>query len=223
MFGSLAGTTLYRSGSSGEAVMQIQSALNAVMGNKLTIDGKYGPATEAAVRAYQAYVHLPVDGIVGPVTWGALVEDHSREDQRAVQALVLQQQTKVPPPTSGIGVSTMPSYIAPKSVNLIDTIPSPFLSLNQILMANMPKEPTYKAVQQYDTAIGPMPTPAYTPTVQYASAIGPSLSTSSLPNRGMAVLPTSTIAQGPSSTMQWFGIPWYVWAGVAAFLFMRNQ
>ena len=36
------------------------------------IDGKFGPRTETAVKAFQRDKGLQVDGIVGPITWGAI-------------------------------------------------------------------------------------------------------------------------------------------------------
>jgi peptidoglycan hydrolase-like protein with peptidoglycan-binding domain len=39
----------------------------------VTIDGDFGPETEAAVKSFQSAHKLTVDGIVGPNTWGALV------------------------------------------------------------------------------------------------------------------------------------------------------
>lgn len=37
------------------------------------LDGKFGPSTEQAVRQFQGQQGLAVDGIVGPVTWAALL------------------------------------------------------------------------------------------------------------------------------------------------------
>lgn len=62
---------LIKKGSKGEAVKKLQQILNA-KGYKLSVDGDFGPATEAAVRAYQKANHLEADGEVGPLTWGAL-------------------------------------------------------------------------------------------------------------------------------------------------------
>ena len=39
----------------------------------LQIDGIFGPKTDAAVRGFQDALNIAVDGIVGPVTWRALV------------------------------------------------------------------------------------------------------------------------------------------------------
>lgn len=57
--------TLRRPGES-ELVKEVQTKLG------LEPDGKYGPKTEAAVRAFQKLRELVPDGIVGPKTWAAL-------------------------------------------------------------------------------------------------------------------------------------------------------
>lgn len=41
-------------------------------GAALTVDGKFGPATTQAVKAFQKGQGLTVDGIVGAKTWAAL-------------------------------------------------------------------------------------------------------------------------------------------------------
>lgn len=42
-------------------------------GQQVTVDGGYGPATVAAVKAIQQAAHLTVDGVCGPTTYPALV------------------------------------------------------------------------------------------------------------------------------------------------------
>lgn len=67
-------TTLLRRGSRGEEVRMLQEALNALGFNCGAVDGIFGPKTEAAVKAFQRQYGLTVDGIVGPQTWGKIIE-----------------------------------------------------------------------------------------------------------------------------------------------------
>ncbi|GIF01262.1 hypothetical protein Ari01nite_87260 [Paractinoplanes rishiriensis] len=70
-------------GSRGEAVRAVQEELKirAEVGNPdldVVVDGVFGPKTDAAVRTFQegvsrAVPSFPVDGIVGPLTWQALI------------------------------------------------------------------------------------------------------------------------------------------------------
>ena len=65
-------------GSQGEAVRGVQSQFQArnLSGDPskgLQVDGIFGPKTDAAVRGFQQAAGLGVDGIVGSVTWNALV------------------------------------------------------------------------------------------------------------------------------------------------------
>ena len=59
-------------GSSGSDVEKLQTYLNQVGNYGLSVDGKYGPKTQAAVKAYQKSNNLTVDGIAGNQTWGSL-------------------------------------------------------------------------------------------------------------------------------------------------------
>jgi peptidoglycan hydrolase-like protein with peptidoglycan-binding domain len=63
---------LVRRGDQEHPVRTLQDLLRA-RGHAVTVDGVFGPATEAAVRAFQQERHLAVDGVVGPLTWAALV------------------------------------------------------------------------------------------------------------------------------------------------------
>jgi peptidoglycan hydrolase-like protein with peptidoglycan-binding domain len=65
-------------GSSGDAVRGAQEEfqfrnLSGEPGKGLQIDGVFGPLTEAAVKGFQEAVGTAADGIVGPITWRALV------------------------------------------------------------------------------------------------------------------------------------------------------
>jgi peptidoglycan hydrolase-like protein with peptidoglycan-binding domain len=70
-------------GSSGPAVRAVQDQANfrnGRNGHSLNVDGSYGPQTAAWVRAFQHAVAqeipgFPVDGIVGALTWQALVTE----------------------------------------------------------------------------------------------------------------------------------------------------
>ena len=57
---------MLRLGSTGPDVVRVQSALGQ------SPDGVFGPATDAAVRTFQARNGLVVDGLVRPRTWGTL-------------------------------------------------------------------------------------------------------------------------------------------------------
>lgn len=59
-------------GSTGDAVRQLQSALNK-KGYALDVDGIFGTKTRAAVRDYQKKNNLLLDGIAGQETWGHLM------------------------------------------------------------------------------------------------------------------------------------------------------
>jgi peptidoglycan hydrolase-like protein with peptidoglycan-binding domain len=72
-----------RRGSQGDAVRGVQDEfqfrnLSGDPSKGLQVDGIFGPKTDAAVRAFQQAIaadvpSMTVDGIVGPMTWQALV------------------------------------------------------------------------------------------------------------------------------------------------------
>ena len=71
----ISGLPELRRGDKGEVVRAAQILLN---GRKCSVgaygaDGDFGPATEAAVLAYQRRNGLDYDGIIGPATWAALL------------------------------------------------------------------------------------------------------------------------------------------------------
>jgi len=65
---------LLRVGSTGEAVRDLQQRLHAAGHPNTDALGRFGPDTEAAVRAFQEGRGLRIDGLCGAETWAALVE-----------------------------------------------------------------------------------------------------------------------------------------------------
>src|ERR671923_3069739 len=86
--GTISPWPLTRKGDQQHPVKTLQYLLRA-RGHNLTVDGIFGPRTDAAVRAFQQSRGLAVDGIVGPNTWSALIVQVKQGSQgdavRAVQ------------------------------------------------------------------------------------------------------------------------------------------
>jgi N-acetylmuramoyl-L-alanine amidase len=77
---------IFLAGDEGPEVLDIQHRLVA-LGWAITpaeLNGRYGPSTEEAVRAFQHRRSLPADGRVGPDTWGQLVEAGFRYGDRTL-------------------------------------------------------------------------------------------------------------------------------------------
>jgi N-acetylmuramoyl-L-alanine amidase len=77
---------IFRLGDEGAEVRGVQQRLIAV---GETIDaseltGRFGPSTDIAVRSFQSRRSLRVDGLVGPDTWGQLVESSYRLGDRTL-------------------------------------------------------------------------------------------------------------------------------------------
>jgi hypothetical protein len=65
--------SVLQQGSSGDEVKSLQSLLNGKCGATLAIDGDFGPATDQAIRSFQAFFKMIVDGIAGQDTWTGLL------------------------------------------------------------------------------------------------------------------------------------------------------
>jgi len=69
--GAVSARPVLSQGASGPAVVELQKLLTRA-GQAVSADGRFGPATYAAVVAFQRSRGLIVDGVVGPRTWAAL-------------------------------------------------------------------------------------------------------------------------------------------------------
>jgi len=79
MAGTLLPWPTVRQGDKDHPVVTLQYLLRA-RGKTVTVDGIFGPQTEAAVRDWQRQKGLAVDGIVGPDTWRALIIEVRKGD-----------------------------------------------------------------------------------------------------------------------------------------------
>jgi Putative peptidoglycan binding domain/CHAP domain len=90
----------------GPDVLQVQRRLARLGFEPGPLDGEYGPATERAVRAFQAAAGIDADGVVGPQTRAALAAAKprpavdSRIGQRALAEAIRWLGTKESPPGS---------------------------------------------------------------------------------------------------------------------------
>ena len=79
---------LYKRGSRGEMVKQIQKAL-AGAGFGVICDGYYGQITEEAVKAFQSKNFLKPDGIVGPATLAKLIPCRFKKSKRTITEIII--------------------------------------------------------------------------------------------------------------------------------------
>lgn len=93
------GPPTLRRGSSGPAVVDLQRRL------LITADGKFGPATETAVKAFQRSRGLTADGIVGRQTWAALSASPPQSPP-----VVVKQTAAAPVPLAQVPVATVVVY-----------------------------------------------------------------------------------------------------------------
>jgi hypothetical protein len=70
--GTLPTDVTLRPGDSGDSVQALQQALTQLGYEPGTVDGSYGPATQAAVLAFQQAAEITADGVAGPETLAAL-------------------------------------------------------------------------------------------------------------------------------------------------------
>lgn len=87
-------TRILKRGVRGEDVRELQRSLAERGFEPGTVDGEFGPDTEAAVRRFQTIAALTVDGEVGPLTWKALGGPIA-ETLNATQQTDLQKRQKL--------------------------------------------------------------------------------------------------------------------------------
>lgn len=80
---ALAANPTLRKGSTGSDVGRLQTMLNTVMDEDISVDNIFGNATYSLVKRYQRSQGLNVDGIVGNKTWACLTEDYAAATEKS--------------------------------------------------------------------------------------------------------------------------------------------
>jgi len=72
MSGTISPWPVVQNGNQGHPIRTLQFLLRA-RGHNLTVDGMFGPATEAAVKAFQSNKGMTANGITSAQTWSSLI------------------------------------------------------------------------------------------------------------------------------------------------------
>jgi peptidoglycan hydrolase-like protein with peptidoglycan-binding domain len=108
------------------------------LGWPLTADGKFGPATTAAVKEFQKLNSVtPVDGIVGPITLIRLADPNAKRKQSVaaptVKPAAAAPKPAAPKPAPLPTIATLPAGPAPSSAGKAPTITAALKSLPSLL------------------------------------------------------------------------------------------
>lgn len=118
-----------------ERVRFLQQTLNDQFGFDLEADGRFGPATDAAVRAFQKTMGLDnIDGVAGKDTWGAIERVARPPTDMSLEARDARALARAIPGVTGNAISTrsqLPSA-RPASPPQPER-PSPFDALSDVV------------------------------------------------------------------------------------------
>ena len=78
---------MFKKGASGGAVKDAQKALAKRLKTNIKGDGKFGPATEEHIKAFQKKSRLKADGLLGPKTMAALMPGATKPPPEQLKAI----------------------------------------------------------------------------------------------------------------------------------------
>ena len=142
------------------------------------IDGKFGPRTESAVKAFQRDNALQVDGIVGPITWGAICKKVTTSPAQT-SSLPSGQPTTTTPKQPTTTTPKQPTTTTPKQPTTTTpkqptttTPKQPTTTTPKQPTTTTPKQPTTTTPKQPTTTTPKQPTTAPVPEQQLVCSDG---------------------------------------------------
>ena len=120
-----------RLGSKGAGVRDLQAMLK-LAGFGIVVDGDFGEATDAAVRAFQQASSLSPDGIVGPKTNAALSVMRDTAPADAGQEKVTQIKEVQAGAAAGLGIPALCAMLKGELIGLIEMM-TPYAYLSQVI------------------------------------------------------------------------------------------
>jgi len=151
-----------KQGATGPEVKKLQKKLKALGCNPGRIDGAYGPATKAAVRAFQRNSGIPADGIAGPRTRAALRLKTGMGTSVLLLPKTVAVVGKMFPFTSSVTIKTNLPFIlaALENENLSDA-KMVLVALATIRAEAESFEPASELISRYNTSPGGRPFDLY--------------------------------------------------------------
>jgi peptidoglycan L-alanyl-D-glutamate endopeptidase CwlK len=149
-------------GSSGASVQALQQALAAKGFNPGGTDGNFGPATQAALIAFQRSDNLVPDGVAGPATTAALGLAEVPEVPSAVPGVTVQIVSQMFPvtPVANITANLPPVLQALVTADLADK-DMVLMALGTIRAETESFEPISEGQSQFNTSPGGQPFDLY--------------------------------------------------------------
>jgi len=149
-------------GSSGASVQALQQALAAKGFNPGGADGNFGPATQAALIAFQRSESLVPDGIAGPATAAALGLAEVPEVPSAVPAVTVQIVSQMFPVTPVANITAnLPPVLQALVTASLDDKDMVLMALGTIRAETESFEPISEGQSQFNTSPGGQPFDLY--------------------------------------------------------------
>ncbi|MBQ4094151.1 MAG: peptidoglycan-binding protein, partial [Oscillospiraceae bacterium] len=144
-------TSVLRRGSSGSDVRLAQFLLNLAAAfyggfSPITVDGRFGPATEAAVREFQLSRSITADGIIGGVTWGNLFNVYY-----SVQNTITGSNPTYPGTALRVGSSGSSVQLVQRYLNIIASF---YSSISPVAIDGRYGSATAASVRQFQSLFG---------------------------------------------------------------------